>query len=132
MRCFALSILLCYVLQGALVELLLVAMPSEAVVDICCATRTEGTPCCCLPVDDNGEQVACDLEGIVGLVMRSAPCDTLIPTAYSGPAQRVIIYHLVPTSVRLPPPLSFASPASLRFVVAYSLSLDLPDKVPIV
>lgn len=132
MRYFASLVFCLYLLQSGLVELSLALMPVEEKVGICCATRDTDTSCCCLPPDQDGEPVACDLDAIIGQAMRPAPCDSGSPVAFYGSSVRTTVYHLVPKSIELSDTRARAALLFPRSNTAYSLHLDCPDKVPIV
>lgn len=132
MRYFASLVFCLYLLHSGLVELGLALMPVEEQTGICCATRDTDASCCCLPRDQNGEPVACDLNAIIGLAMRPAPCDSGSPIAFYGSSARTTVSHLIPTTIELNDPREHATAFFSRSRTAYSLHLDSPDKVPIV
>ena len=132
MRYFASFVFCLYLLQSGLFELSLALMPVEEKVGICCTTRNANTPCCCLPPDQDGKPVACDLDVIIGQTMRPAPCDSGSPVAFYGPSVRTTVYHLVPKSIEVNDPRARDAVLFPRSNTAYSLHLDSPDKVPIV
>ena len=132
MRNFASLVFCLYLLQSGLVELGLALMPVEEKTGIYCATRDTDTSCCCLPRDQDGEPVTCDLDAIIGLAMRPAPCDSGSPVAFYGSSARTTDSHLIPTTIELSDPREHATAFFSRSSTAHSLHLDSPDKVPIV